>query len=146
MARKTYQGEINDKERSKQKLINAVGKVLKNKGYTGLTATNIAKTAGLSRRLITIYFDSVDVGGDQRISVCFFIANPVCQLQKPTSKLGNWLVPCRLSGYRTPAIYSGRNVLFWHWINSSLLPRLVCFQRISGYWDFIDRYKLVQEY
>jgi AcrR family transcriptional regulator len=60
MVRKKYKGEINDKERSKQKLINAVGKVLKTKGYTGLTATNIAKAAGLSRRLITIYFDSVD--------------------------------------------------------------------------------------
>lgn len=60
MARKKYQGEINDKERSKQKLINAVGIVLKTKGYTGLTATNIAKTAGLSRRLITMYFESVD--------------------------------------------------------------------------------------
>lgn len=60
MIRKKYKGEINDKERSKLKLINAVGKVLKTKGYTGLTATNIAKTAGLSRRLITTYFDSVD--------------------------------------------------------------------------------------
>lgn len=60
MVRKKYKGEINDKERSKQKLINAVGKVLKSKGYIGLTATNIAKAAGLSRRLITIYFDSVD--------------------------------------------------------------------------------------
>lgn len=60
MIKKTYQGEINDKERSKQKLINAVGKVLKTKGYTGLTATNISKAAGLSRRLITMYFNSVD--------------------------------------------------------------------------------------
>lgn len=60
MTRKKYQGEVNDKERSKLKLINAVGKVLRDKGYTGLTATNIAKSAGLSRRLITIYFDSVD--------------------------------------------------------------------------------------
>ncbi|MBU2905197.1 TetR/AcrR family transcriptional regulator [Arenibacter algicola] len=60
MTRKRYQGEINDKERSKQKLIKAVGTVLKNKGYTGLTATNIAKAAGLSRRLITVYFSSVD--------------------------------------------------------------------------------------
>lgn len=59
-ARKKYQGEINDKDRSKQKLIMAVGKILKTKGYTGLTATNIAKAAGLSRRLITMYFDSVD--------------------------------------------------------------------------------------
>lgn len=60
MTRKNYQGEVNDKERSKLKLINAVGKVLGEKGYTGLTATNIAKSAGLSRRLISIYFDSVD--------------------------------------------------------------------------------------
>ena len=60
MARKKYQGEINDKERSKQKLLNAVGTVLKTKGYTGLSATNIAKAAGLSRRLITMYFDSVE--------------------------------------------------------------------------------------
>ena len=58
--RKKYQGEVNDKERSKQKLIDAVGKVLKTKGYIGLTATNIAKAAGLSRRLITMYFESVD--------------------------------------------------------------------------------------
>lgn len=60
MAKKAYQGETNDKERSKQKLINAVGEVLKIKGYAGLTATNISKMAGLSRRLITMYFDSVD--------------------------------------------------------------------------------------
>lgn len=60
MAKKIYQGEINDKERSKRKLINAVGKVLKDKGYIGLTATNISKAAGLSRRLITMHFDSVD--------------------------------------------------------------------------------------
>lgn len=57
---KRYQGECNDKERSKQKLIEAVGLTIKDKGYTGLTATNIAKSAGLSRRLITLYFSSVD--------------------------------------------------------------------------------------
>ncbi|WP_289023766.1 TetR/AcrR family transcriptional regulator [uncultured Salegentibacter sp.] len=60
MSRKKYQGKFNDKERSKKKLVNAVGKVLQSKGYTGLTATNIANAAGLSRRLITIYFDSVE--------------------------------------------------------------------------------------
>ena len=36
------------------------GTVIKAKGYIGLSATNIAKAAGLSRRLITIYFESVD--------------------------------------------------------------------------------------
>ncbi|WP_158799309.1 TetR/AcrR family transcriptional regulator [Pedobacter sp. L105] len=60
MIKKRYQGESNDKERSMQKLIDAVGETIKTKGYTGLTATNISKTAGLSRRLITFYFNSVE--------------------------------------------------------------------------------------
>lgn len=60
MDRKTYQGLTNDKERSTQKLIDAVGTIIKTKGYTGLSATNISKAAGLSRRLITIYFGTVD--------------------------------------------------------------------------------------
>ena len=60
MARKRYQGASNDKERSMQKLIDAVGTVIRTKGYTGLGATNIAKAAGLSKRLIYVYFDSVD--------------------------------------------------------------------------------------
>lgn len=60
MARKTYQGVSNDKERSIQKLIDAVGVIIKSKGYTGLSATNIASAAGLSRRLITLYFGKVE--------------------------------------------------------------------------------------
>lgn len=60
MARKTYQGVSNDKERSIQKLINAVGAIIESMGYTGLSATNIANAAGLSRRLITLYFGTVD--------------------------------------------------------------------------------------
>ena len=60
MSKKRYQGASNDKERSTQELINAVGIVIKNKGYVGLTATNIANAAGLSRRLITTYFGSVE--------------------------------------------------------------------------------------
>lgn len=60
MTKKRYQGPSNDRERSTQKLIEAVGTVIKTKGYTGLSATNIAKEAGLSRRLITIYFGTVD--------------------------------------------------------------------------------------
>ncbi|HMI05718.1 MAG TPA: TetR/AcrR family transcriptional regulator, partial [Pedobacter sp.] len=60
MPRKTYQGSTNDKERSTQKLINAVGTVIQSRGYTGLNATNIASAAGMSRRLITFYFGTVD--------------------------------------------------------------------------------------
>jgi AcrR family transcriptional regulator len=60
MVRKKYKGPSNDKERSILKLIEAVGTVIKNEGYTGLTATNISKVAGLSRRLISSYFGSLE--------------------------------------------------------------------------------------
>ena len=60
MEKKRYQGALNDKDRSKQKLIHAVGIVIQNKGYTGLTVTNISKAAGLDRKLITLYFGSID--------------------------------------------------------------------------------------
>lgn len=60
MTKKRYQGPTNDKERSTKKLIEAVGIVIQKLGYTGLSATNIAKAAGLSRRLITLYFQSVE--------------------------------------------------------------------------------------
>jgi len=60
MSKKPYQGQINDKEKSKQRLIEAVGTVIKSKGYTGLNATNISKAAGLDRRLISLYFGTID--------------------------------------------------------------------------------------
>lgn len=60
MTKKRYQGASNDKERSIRKLIDAVGTIIKAKGYTGLSITNISKAAGLSRRLITLYFGTVD--------------------------------------------------------------------------------------
>ena len=60
MTKQRYQGETNDKERSMQRLLEAVGCVIKEKGYTGLGPTNIAKAAGLSKRLIYFYFGSVD--------------------------------------------------------------------------------------
>lgn len=58
--RKRYQGKINDKERTKGKLIDAVGEVIKTQGYTALNSTNIAKAAGLSRRAISLYFGDVE--------------------------------------------------------------------------------------
>lgn len=58
--RKTYSGAKNNKERTMKKLLSAVGQVLKEKGYTGLSATNIAKKAGVDRKLISVYFESAD--------------------------------------------------------------------------------------
>lgn len=43
-----------------QKLIDAVGTIIKTKGYTGLGPTNIAKCAGLNKKLIYLYFGSVE--------------------------------------------------------------------------------------
>lgn len=60
MTRKRYQGAVNDKERSMQKLIDAVGTIIKTKGYTGLGPTNIAKCAGLNKKLIYLYFGTVE--------------------------------------------------------------------------------------
>lgn len=60
MLKKPYHGPFNDKERSTQTLIEAVGIVIKSKGYIGLSATNIANAAGLSRRLITLYFGTLE--------------------------------------------------------------------------------------
>lgn len=37
-----------------------MGEVLKEKGYTGLTISNIAKSAGMDRKLIPLYFGSLD--------------------------------------------------------------------------------------
>lgn len=42
------------------KLIQAVGIVLKNKGYTGLTVSNITAEAGVDRKLVSVYFGSVN--------------------------------------------------------------------------------------
>ncbi|WP_164126245.1 TetR/AcrR family transcriptional regulator [Sphingobacterium luzhongxinii] len=58
--RKTYKGEKNDKERTMGKLLAAVGEVLKEKGYTGMTIANISKQAGVDRKLISLYFGSVE--------------------------------------------------------------------------------------
>jgi AcrR family transcriptional regulator len=60
MAKKTYHGVTNDKERSKQKLVDAVGVIIRSHGYTGLNASNIAKSAGVNRRLINLYFGNLD--------------------------------------------------------------------------------------
>jgi AcrR family transcriptional regulator len=60
MARKTYQGAKNNKSRTMGNLIKAVGIVLKEKGYTGLTVSNITAEAGVDRKLVSLYFGSVN--------------------------------------------------------------------------------------
>lgn len=51
---------MKNKDNSRKKLLNAVGTVLKDLGFKSLKAEIIAKTAGVDKKLITIYFGSVD--------------------------------------------------------------------------------------
>lgn len=58
--RKRITGEIRDKEKTKLKLIHAVGEIIKTDGYTGLGVNKIAKKAEVDKKLIYRYFDSVN--------------------------------------------------------------------------------------
>ncbi|MDH6253502.1 AcrR family transcriptional regulator [Chryseobacterium sp. H1D6B] len=60
MPRKVVQGPIRDKEKTKQKLLAAVGKILRVKGYSGLKVSKIAQVAGFDKKLIYEYFGSTD--------------------------------------------------------------------------------------
>ena len=59
-SRKRTSGKLRDKERTKIKMVQAVGKVLLKKGYTGLNASSIAKEAGIDKSLVWTYFGSLD--------------------------------------------------------------------------------------
>lgn len=56
MARKIPEGEFRNKERTKMKLIQAVGDIIRTQGYTKLGVNHIAATAGVSKKLIYRYF------------------------------------------------------------------------------------------
>ncbi|AZB28447.1 MULTISPECIES: TetR/AcrR family transcriptional regulator [Chryseobacterium] len=58
--RKIVQGPIRDKGKTKQRLLDAVGKILKTKGYSGLMVSKIAAVAGYDKKLIYEYFGSTD--------------------------------------------------------------------------------------
>ena len=58
--RKITSGPVREKARTMNKIVNAVGKVLKKHGYPGLTIANIANEAKVDRKLIYTYFDNLD--------------------------------------------------------------------------------------
>lgn len=60
MSRKVVQGPIRDKEKTKQRLLNAVGKIIKSKGFQSLQLTKIATAAGVDKELVYKYFGSTD--------------------------------------------------------------------------------------
>ncbi|WP_374463029.1 TetR/AcrR family transcriptional regulator [Chryseobacterium sp.] len=60
MERKSVAGSIRNKERSKKKFLDAVGKILRTKGYTALKVSNIAAIAGIDKKMIYSYFGGLD--------------------------------------------------------------------------------------
>ncbi len=58
--RKVSSGPIRDKARTMNKIVWAVGEVLKKDGYQALDYTSIAKVAAVDRRLLTLYFGNLD--------------------------------------------------------------------------------------
>ncbi|ANF53288.1 TetR family transcriptional regulator (plasmid) [Chryseobacterium glaciei] len=60
MTRKTTSGPIRDKERTKMKLLTAVGVILKKEGFTGLNVSRVATKANLHRKLIYEYFGGME--------------------------------------------------------------------------------------
>lgn len=59
-SRKISSGPFRKKSRTMNKLILAVGEVIQEKGYSGLNISNISKKAGVDRKLVYTYFNSLD--------------------------------------------------------------------------------------
>jgi AcrR family transcriptional regulator len=60
MARKVTDGPVRNKERTKANLVTALGKILKEDGFSGLSISRVADVAKVDRRLIYDYFGSLE--------------------------------------------------------------------------------------
>lgn len=75
MERKAAAGSIRNKERSKEKFLDAVGQILETKGFSGLKVNDIAATAGVDKKMIYNYFGGTDQLIDEYISSLDFWSN-----------------------------------------------------------------------
>lgn len=71
MARKTTNGPIRNKERTKEKLIDSVGEIIALEGFPGFTLSNVARNVGHDKKLIYEYFG----GSDELIKAYFNARN-----------------------------------------------------------------------
>jgi len=60
MVRKVTDGPVRNKERTKVNLITAMGRILKEDGFSGLSISRVADVAKVDRRLIYDYFGSLE--------------------------------------------------------------------------------------
>ncbi len=75
MTKQNPKNRTRNKERSKQQFLDAVGNILKTKGYRYLKVNEIAATAGLDKKLIYNYFGGVDQLLDEYIKTQDFWSN-----------------------------------------------------------------------
>lgn len=75
MEQKTAVKSVRNKEQSKQKFLDAVEKILHTKGFSGLKVNDIARTAGLDKKLIYNYFGGKDELIDEYIRSQDFWSN-----------------------------------------------------------------------
>lgn len=59
-SRKTVSGPVRDKQRTKNKLLKTVGKIIRTEGFQQLKISKIATLAGVDRKLIYEYYGTVD--------------------------------------------------------------------------------------
>jgi len=69
------EGSIRNKEKSKQKFLDAVGSLIKANGYESLKINDIAMTAGLDKKLIYRYFGGTEQLFDEYIQSQDFWSN-----------------------------------------------------------------------
>ena len=75
MEKKPVNTRERNKDKSKQQFLDAVGKILKTKGYQALKVNDIAATAGLDKKLIYKYFGGTDQLLDEYIRTQDFWSN-----------------------------------------------------------------------
>jgi len=88
MAKRIVQGPIRNKEKTKEKLLSAVGEILTTKGYQALKVNDIAAVSGVNKRLIYEYFGGVDELADAYIKQQDYW-ELLKKLELPTSAEGN---------------------------------------------------------
>ncbi|GEN71694.1 MULTISPECIES: TetR/AcrR family transcriptional regulator [Chryseobacterium] len=88
MERKSAAGSVRNKERSKKKFLDAVGKILKTKGYAALKINDIAITAGVDKKMIYTYFGGMDGLMDEYIRSQDYWSNVTTDTMMPDPKDG----------------------------------------------------------
>lgn len=116
MERKSAAGSIRNKERSKKKFLDAVGKILKTKGYAALKINDIAATAGVDKKMIYTYFGGMDGLMDEYIRSQDYWSNVTTEQTLPDLSDGGKLLTEHLLLTQFDYVFSNKEfqkLLLW---------------------------------